>query len=947
MGGTSTDVSRYSGMYEHVFETTTAGVTIQSPQLDINTVAAGGGSMLFYRNGLFVVGPESASAHPGPACYRKGGPLTVTDANLLLGRLLPEHFPKIFGPNEDEPLDVGITKKKFAELTKSINDEKEGERLSVEEVAEGFLKVANEAMSRPIRALTEARGFDISNHHLASFGGAGGQHACSIASILGIRRIIIHRYSSLLSAYGMILADVVSEHQEPTAVEWSDSSQHKLIDDLQRLIETTRKDLTDQGFEEDQIHEEVYLHMRYKGSDSALMILKPENDWNFGPAFTARHKAEFGFTMPRAIQVDDLRIRGIARGLKEEDNTPFKEIAQDKDVAKPQISERTKLYFGLTGWVDAPVFKLAELQPGTKLEGPCILLDQTQTLVIQPEAVCLVCQKHCVIDILNVKHTQLDDKTVDPIQLSVFGHRFMAIAEQMGRTLQLTSISTNIKERLDFSCAIFSPDGSLVANAPHIPVHLGSMGASVLYAHNLWQDKLKPGDVVCSNHPSAGGTHLPDITVITPVFDKDSPTIVFYVASRGHHADIGGITAGSMPPMSKALFQEGAAIKGLKLVKEGDFDEAAVTRVLLEEPAQYDGCSGTRCLTDNVSDLKAQIAANTKGINLIGELISEFGLSVVQFYMEQIQQNAETSVRNLLKTICENSGTELSAIDYLDDGSPIQLKITIDPDQGTGTFDFTGTGREMYGNLNAPRSITASAILYCLRCLIQSDIPLNQGCLNPIKIIIPESSLLSPADGAAVVGGNVLTSQRITDVVFRAFKACAASQGCTNNLTFGTGGKQSDGSHKPGFGYYETIGGGSGAGATWDGASGIHTHMTNTRITDIEIFERRYPVILHEFGLRSGSGGSGEHPGGEGIIRDIEFTEPVQVSILSERRVFHPYGLNGGGSGACGENIWCQQDSGREVSLGGKNTVPMKSGDRIRIITPGGGGWGAAHATGT
>lgn len=795
-----------------------------------------------------------------------------------------------------------------------------------------------------VRALTEARGFACANHHLASFGGAGGQHACAIASILNISRIIVHKYSSILSAYGMALADVVTERQEPAASEWNQDSRSDLQRGLERLVRSARADLQSQGFAKDNISEEVYLHMRYKGSDSALMVLKPDNDWDFGLSFVKRHQEEFGFTMERKILIDDLRVRAIAHGLEERDNTPFKELKsldEKKERKTSSVAETAEIYFSSTKWVKAPVYQLENLKLGDKIEGPCIILDQTQTIIVQPEALATICTKHCVIDILNTQSKEIDDKIVDPIQLSVFGHRFMAIAEQMGRTLQLTSISTNIKERLDFSCAIFSPDGSLVANAPHIPVHLGSMGAAVLYAHKFWKDKLAPGDVVCSNHPLAGGTHLPDITVITPVFQKSSSTIVFYVASRGHHADIGGITAGSMPPMSKELFQEGAAIKGLKVVEKGNFNDEAVKKALLEEPAQYEGCSGTRCLSDNISDLKAQVAANNKGISLITDLIEEFGLSVVQFYMEEIQLNAETSVRKLLKEVSAASGTNLSAIDYLDDGSPIALEITIDDKKGDATFDFSGTGLEIFGNLNAPKAITSSAILYCLRCLISTDIPLNQGCLNPIKIIIPGNSLLAPSEGAAVVGGNVLTSQRITDVVLKAFDACAASQGCTNNLTFGNGGKQQDGSHKAGFGYYETIGGGSGAGSTWQGVSGIHTHMTNTRITDIEIFERRYPVILHEFSLREGSGGKGQHNGGEGIIRDIEFTLPVQCSILSERRVFQPYGLNGGGAGGCGRNVWIKKKTGREVSLGGKNTVMMSAGDRLRIMTPGGGAWGA------
>ncbi|ORY81529.1 5-oxoprolinase [Protomyces lactucae-debilis] len=947
MGGTSTDVSRYAGMYEHVFETTTAGVTIQSPQLDINTVAAGGGSMLFYRNGMFVVGPESASAHPGPACYRKGGPLTVTDANLLLGRLLPEYFPKIFGPTEDQPLDVDVTRSKFEALTADINAEKEGDALSVEAVAEGFLKVANEAMSRPIRTLTEARGFYCGNHYLASFGGAGGQHACSIANLLKIKRIIIHKYSSILSAYGMALADVVTEVQEPTANEWNDDTKAGLVRDLEHLVERAKRELLSQGFNKDRLREEVYLHMRYQGSDSALMVLKPENDWDYGKAFVRRHQEEFGFTMQRPILVDDLRVRGIARGLDRSNNTPFNELRTLKTRVVATSERTSRVYFNSTGWIDAPVYQLPDLQPGDQVQGPGIIIDQTQTIVLQPETICTTTSKHCVIDVQNVPSMDLDDKTVDPIQLSVFGHRFMAIAEQMGRTLQLTSVSTNIKERLDFSCAIFSEDGALISNAPHVPIHLGSMGAAVHYAHDFWKDNFKPGDVVCSNHPLAGGTHLPDITVITPVFDEAGKRIVFYVASRGHHADIGGITAGSMPPHSKQLFQEGAAIKSMKLVSQGQFDEEAVTKALLEDPAQYDGCSGTRCLTDNLSDLKAQVAANNKGITLMNGLIQEFGLSVVQFYMREIQNNAELSVRNLLRQVCKTSGTTLQAVDHLDDGSPISLKISINAEEGSAVFDFTGTGQEMYGNLNAPKAVTTSAILYCLRCLINVAIPLNQGCLVPINIVIPEDCLLSPSETAAVVGGNVLTSQRLVDVIFKAFEACAASQGCTNNLTFGTGGKQADGSHKFGFGVYETIAGGAGAGPTWHGQSGVHTHITNTRITDVEVFERRYPIVLHQFGLRTGSGGNGQHQGGEGVIREIEFRIPVQVSILSERRVFQPYGLNGGEPGAVGKNTWIQGNTGRHIYLGGKNSVAMEAGDRIRIETPGAGGWGKVGATAT
>jgi 5-oxoprolinase (ATP-hydrolysing) len=526
----------------------------------------------------------------------------------------------------------------------------------------------------------------------------------------------------------------------------------------------------------------------------------------------------------------------------------------------------------------------------------------------------------------------------------------MSIAEQMGRTLQKTSVSTNIKERLDFSCALFSNDGGLVANAPHVPVHLGSMQFAVKYQHNLWEGKLKDGDVLVSNHPSCGGTHLPDITVITPVFDGDD--IAFYVASRGHHADIGGVLPGSMPPTSTSLYMEGAAIESLKIVEEGRFNEKEITKLLLEDPAQYDGCSGTRCLQDNISDLKAQIAANKRGITLIKGLISEFGLSTVHRYMYAIQRASDIAVRELLKQKYEEFGKKpLKAVDYMDDGTPIALEITISPENGfSATFDFAGTGPQVYGNTNAPVAITNSAIIYCLRALISSDIPLNQGCLNPVNIKIPENSLLSPAKGAGVVGGNVLTSQRITDVVLLAFRACAASQGCCNNLTFGTGGKDASGTHVNGFGYYETIAGGSGAGPSWQGQSGVHTHMTNTRITDPEVFEKRYPCILRQFGLRQNSGGKGKHNGGEGTIRDIEFRLPVQCSILSERRSRQPYGLEGGEAGASGLNLVIMKDEYSEekrvINLGAKGTIKLGQGDRIIINSPGGGGWGSVEEGG-
>ncbi|KAH8910975.1 hydantoinase B/oxoprolinase [Coniochaeta sp. PMI_546] len=994
MGGTSTDVSRYGeGRYEHTFETTTAGVTIQSPQLDINTVAAGGGSRLFFRNGLFVVGPESAGAHPGPACYRKGGPATVTDANLFLGRLLPEFFPKIFGPNENEGLDFEASKKVLQELADQIKTET-GKDMGIDEVAYGFLTVANETMTRPIRSITEAKGHDSSKHRLATFGGAGGQHAVAIAESLGIKQILVHRYSSVLSAYGMALADVVDERQEPDSSVWADEGEvvEELKSKMEKLKEKSRQALKDQGFEDNDIVFEEYLNMRYRGTESALMIIKPSeedakefggNQWAFGKAFVKHHRYEFGFTLDdRDIIVDDVRVRGIGKSFRYEEKTVDEQLKTVKrqEVSAQKKHSEAKVYFE-GGRLDTPIYMLGDLGVGTTIKGPAMLADDTQTIVVTPKSTALVLETHVVID--SQKTDSKDDsagkdgeREIDPIMLSVFGHRFMAIAEQMGRALQKTSVSTNVKERLDFSCAIFDENGGLVANAPHLPVHLGSMSTCVRRQAEIWKGKLKKGDVIISNHPSYGGTHLPDITLVMPAFDEAGERILFYAASRAHHADIGGITAGSMPPHSRELFQEGAAIKSEKLVSEGKFDEDRVVELLYKEPAQYPGCSGTRCLADNINDLRAQVSANQKGISLIEGLINEYGEDTVQFYMVAIQNNAELQVRNLLKNVYKRfEGKNLSAVDYMDDGSPIKLQITIDPEKGEAIFDFEGTGPEVYGNINAPEAVSYSAIIYALRCMISEDIPLNQGCLKPITVKIPPKSLLSPSDNAAVVGGNVLTSQRVTDVIFKAFEACAASQGDCNNLTFGFGGNVAGQDEVKGFGYYETIAGGSGAGPDWEGTDGVHTHMTNTRITDSEIFERRYPVLLREFSIRKGSGGKGQHRGGDGVVRDIEFRIPVQVSILSERRVYHPYGMAGGEDAECGKNLWvrkvqkaswetslkrltngkggeAKEDEAeaeleyeeRYINLGAKNSAPMKPGDRIIINTPGGGGWGAVGA---
>ncbi|XP_071594696.1 5-oxoprolinase isoform X2 [Heliangelus exortis] len=829
MGGTSTDVSRYAGEYEHVFEATTAGVSIQAPQLDINTVAAGGGSRLFFRSGLYVVGPESAGAHPGPACYRKGGPLTVTDANLCLGRLLPDYFPRIFGPGEDQPLCQETAARAFQEMAAQIQTFQGAPHpaLSVEEVAMGFVRVANEAMCRPIRALTQARGHDASRHVLACFGGAGGQHACAIARTLGMSRVFIHKY----------------------------------------LV-------------------------------------------------------EFGFTIPdRPVVVDDVRVRGTGSSSVTIE-TPLAPRGKP-----PRLEMVTRCYFE-EGYLETPVFLLEELGCDHTIPGPAIIIDKNSTIVVEPGCTASLTQFGDICIVVGSSCPQPLGPQLDPVQLSIFSHRFMSIAEQMGRILQRTAISTNIKERLDFSCALFGPDGGLVSNAPHIPVHLGAMQETVQFQiRNLGED-LREGDVILSNHPCAGGSHLPDLTVITPVFWPGVPKPVFFVASRGHHADIGGVTPGSMPPHSRSLQEEGAVFISFKLVKDGVFQEEAVREALLA-PGRVPGCSGSRTLGDNLSDLRAQVAANQKGIQLVTGLIRLHGLPAVQAYMAHIQANAEVAVREMLRGFAARWGREVEAEDSMDDGTPIRLRVQVDPQEGSAVFDFSGSGPEVYGNCNAPRAITLSALIYCLRCMVGQDIPLNQGCLAPVQVVIPKGSILDPSPEAAVVGGNVLTSQRVVDVIFKAFGVCAASQGCMNNVTFGN----------ERVGYYETVAGGAGAGPHWEGRSGVHTHMTNTRITDPEILELRYPVVLQRFELRRGSGGAGRFRGGEGVTRELLFRQDMVLSVLTERRTLRPYGMQGGSPGAPGLNLLLRRD-GRTINLGAKTSVPVEPGDVFCLQTPGGGGFG-------
>ncbi|OQD86124.1 hypothetical protein PENANT_c008G05413 [Penicillium antarcticum] len=777
MGGTSTDVARYAGSLEHIFESNIAQVTIQTPQLDINTVAAGGGSMLLWENGMSKVGPHSAGAYPGPACYGRGGPLTVTDANFFLGRVIPEYFPM--------KLDFNVVKEKFVVLTTIINAEKGGSsELTAEEVAMGFVSIANATMTRPIRALSEGRGFETAAHNLCCFGGAGGQHAVSIARDLGIRRALIPRYSSILSAYGMALADVVVENQEPEATSFSIEAITRLEERFLRLKKAGVAGLVSQGFSETHIVHELFLNMRYQGIDTALMIAKPEITEEFGTAI--------GKGM-------DVTLSSACAELKK---------LKDSPPASPiQPKQNTEVYFDQSGWTNVGLYSLKVLSPATRINGPAMIIDKTQTIIVDPASEAIILPEYVVIEITGTEKPKLSTNVVDPVQLSVFGHRFMSVVEQMGQTMQKTSVSVNIKERLDYSCAVFSADGSLVANAPHIPGHLGSMSYATAYQANLYKPgELNPGDVLLSNHPSAGGTHLPDLTVTTPVFDNDvSPTkILFFIANRGHHADIGGIQPGSMPPQSTELWQEGAAVESFKMVKEGKFDEPGLLEVLVEIPASYPGSSGTRTLRDNIADLKAAIASNNKGIHLIQSLVQEYTWPVVEDYMQAIQDNASQVTRDILRMIANRfDGRPLEAIDYIDDGTPLALKIDVNRETGDAIFDFTGTGPEHFGNLNCPPVIMYSGTMYCLRSMIASDIPLNQGCFKPIKLVCPPNTLLSPSLKAATVGSNVETSQRVVDLIFR---AAAASQCTYNSLTFGYGGSDAEtGEVTKGFGYYETI----------------------------------------------------------------------------------------------------------------------------------------------
>ncbi|KAF4336972.1 hypothetical protein FBEOM_9162 [Fusarium beomiforme] len=949
MGGTSTDVSRYDGKYDFLRQTTIAGRTINLSMLNIATVAAGGGSILFIRNGLLTVGPESAGAHPGPACYRKGGPLTVTDANLFLGRLVLSSFPAIFGESGDQELDIDIVAQKFKDITEHFNRQT-SQCLKPEEMALGFLNVANETMSRPIRNATEARGYAPENHNLVSFGGAGGQHACAIADKLGIRRVLIHKLSSILSAHGIAHAELQYEIYEPFAAELNEHAMdevHKVLTSLK--IKVTKELVSQHSSQESLIFDEI-LVLKYFGTDTNLSISKPA-DGDYAAAFKSTHLREFAFSMNRPIIIESVKVRGSGSTVMPSDETSAcKEMASSTQTVFSGHTAMQKVYFD-GAWQVTRVFSLDDIPNGSLIHGPAIIIDRTQTILVEPLFKAHVLSNYVVLEkALSEKHENPMSSTtqtpsspkqlLDPIQLSVFAHRFMAIAEQMGNTLQRTSISSSIKERLDFSCAIFSPEGKLVANAPHIPIHLGSMQFAVQAQHRHWRDKLKPGDVLLTNHPSWGGTHLPDLTVVTPVFIEGQ--IAFYVASRGHHTDIGGIGITSMMPESRYLWEEGIIVPTMKIVSSGEFLESEI-RATFDRVSTYPGCSTTRRILDNISDLKAQISANQRGIVLLQNLCNEYSLEVVHKYMAGIQDNAELAVREFFKKLANEHPDPLSATDYLDDGTAMKVKITIDKDTGSAIYDFAGSGPQMWGNYNCPISITHSAIIYSIRCLVNLEIPLNEGCLAPCDIRVPEGSILDPTPTVAICG-STLASQRVIDLVLRAFGCFGASQGCANALGWGMGGKNPLTGHiEPGWNYGESIGGGVGAGKGYDGESGVHVHSTNTRQTDSEVIEKRTAVLVRKYGIRSGSGGKGRWQGGDGITREIEARASLKFSILSDRRVYRPYGMAGGHGGQKGENLVFKFNEERELvasNLGGKAVVKLEPGEYIQINTPGGGGYG-------
>ncbi len=930
MGGTSTDVSHYNGEYERTFETEVAGIRLCAPMMSIHTVAAGGGSILRFDGDRYRVGPESAGARPGPACYRQGGPLTVTDCNVRLGKIQPEFFPQVFGAEGNLPLDRVIVEQKFAALKAEINSKTEDSRTD-EQVAAGFLAIAVSKMANAIKKISVQRGYDVTQYTLCCFGGAGGQHACLIAEALGMGKIFIHPFAGVLSAYGIGLAEVRSLKEKAVEASLTIAQIPELEKTLAHLkAESTAEVLAQQQVSEDCLETRLNVRLRYEGTDSALTVDFDQLD-KMRLQFEELYRQRYGFLMPdKALVVEAVAVEAIAQAapMTESPMTAMKAWLP-RGQTEPLIPIATVKIYTKSAWHQAPVYRRQDLRPGDRLTGAALILEPTGTNVIEPGWDAEVTQQNCLIltqikvqaEAIQLPLTAALSSTTapDPVFLEIFNNLVRAIAEEMGVTLQNTSYSVNIKERLDFSCAIFDQHGQLVANAPHIPVHLGSMSESVLSLIRAQGKTLNPGDAYASNNPYNGGTHLPDITVITPVFVAGNCSIpMFYVASRGHHADIGGITPGSMPPHSQTIDQEGVLLDNVQIVKQGHFQTAELLELLTK------GDYPARNPAQNLADLQAQIAANQRGVQALCGMVEHYGLVTVQAYMQHIQNNAEELVRQVIDRLKPGHFTYL-----MDNDSEIRLTLTIDRGARSVGIDFTGTSWQQSNNLNAPLAICKAVVLYVFRSLIEDDIPLNAGCLKPLKITVPEGCFLNPRSPAAVVAGNVETSQAIANALYGALGMLAASQGTMNNFTFGNQQQQ----------YYETICGGSGAGSTFDGTDAVQTHMTNSRLTDPEVLEWRFPVLVEAFSIRANSGGNGAHRGGNGVIRRIQFRSEMTAAILSGHRIVPPFGLAGGEPGKVGNNSIERQDGTTEL-LSGKAEALMHPGDVFVIETPGGGGFG-------
>ena len=917
MGGTSTDVCHYRGHYERTLESHIGGARVRAPMMRIHTIAAGGGSIITFDGARLRVGPESAGANPGPAAYRRGGPLTVTDCNVMLGRLQPTLFPAIFGPRGDQPLDREVVQGGFLALAERISVAT-GKPHTPEQVAEGALAIAVESMANAIKKISVQRGYDLSDYTLCCFGGAAGQHACRVADALGMMRIFLHPHAGVLSAYGMGLADL-RRVLEVTVEQPLDERQLEAIRiQADELEEEARGHLKAQGAAAGSITSEHRLACRYQGSDTTLTVPLEGDAAAIRRRFEQRHHRHYGFHSRGAVVVvASLEVEAVAREPRPDgrEDTPSRK-------EKRFVGCFEMLVEGV--WQSVPFYHREGLSKGEHIGGPAVIVERTGTVVVEPGWHAELTSRGELLlrRVAGGGERRPDgaDRQVDPVWLEIFNNRFMSVAEQMGTVLEQTAASVNIKERMDFSCALFDPEGNLVANAPHVPVHLGSMSESVRHVLHRRRGSMRPGDAFMLNAPYAGGTHLPDITVVRPLFDREG-RLLFFVAARGHHADIGGITPGSIPAGSCSVEEEGVLIEDFRLVSRGRFEENEIRALLSRGPWP------ARNMACNIADLRAQLAACEKGVVELEKMIAEFGLEMVRAYMGHVQTNAEAAVQRVIGRLQDGR------FDYLmDDGSRICVSVQVDHQAQRAVIDFSGTSPQHPGNLNAPLAVTRAAVLYVFRCLVQDEIPLNEGCLKPLTIRVPDGCMLNPRYPAAVVGGNVETSQCVVDALFGALGVMAASQGTMNNLTWGNGRHQ----------YYETLCGGAGATPRRDGASAVHTHMTNSRLTDPEVLEQRFPVLLESFAIRRGSGGKGRLRGGDGVVRRIRFLEPMRVSILSNRRCVPPYGMAGGEPGRCGENRLIHRD-GRVERLGSQVELDVEIGDRLEIRTPGGGGYGSTE----